>query len=270
MVVADSAGYNKDFSSVGDENLLVSVNENRMKNFLATSPDTVEDAAVAGILPGDINGDGIVDLKDAQTVLKAALKLISLSDANQETADMNEDGQLTLADAQFVLKAALKLNVNDTGKNESGGQNISEESYVYLENLDWYMSNDRFCLKAEEVSVKDNFGKEHEHNIYAVDESDNSAWNMYRIDNKYKKLTGTIYLAYDHRNYSGIGKVRIYSGDQMIYESAGITKGSDPIGFSVDISNVKDLKVELLNTHGPSGVIGITEPAIYLSDVRLY
>lgn len=109
MVVADSVGYDGDFSSVGSKNLLVSVNESRMEKFLATAKDTVADAVLAGILSGDVNGDGTVDLRDAQLVLKAALKIAALSDTEQNTADLSGDGQLTLADAQLVLKVALKI-----------------------------------------------------------------------------------------------------------------------------------------------------------------
>ena len=259
MVVADSAGYDGDFSSVGSKNLLVSVNESRMENFLATAKDTVADAALAGILSGDVNGDGTVDLRDAQLVLKAALKIATLLSTEQIIADLSGDGQLTLADAQLILKVALKISINNSNKNEADDQGTSGESYVYLEDLDWYMSGDSY-LK-ENTSKIDNFGNIREHSIRAVGiTGSGAAWNMYRTDNKYKKITGTFSLAFDSRNYSNTGKVRFYSGDQMIYESDGITAGSDPIDFSVDISGVKDLKVELSNTTS----------CYFLSNVRLY
>lgn len=63
---------------------------------------------------GDVNGDGIIDLKDAQMALKYALKLVhpdaKISDADAgNAADVNGDGIIDLTDAQKILKAALKL-----------------------------------------------------------------------------------------------------------------------------------------------------------------
>lgn len=65
------------------------------------------DAIKVILIKGDVNGDGKADLTDAQIVLKAALRILSLSD--EGLADVNEDSQLTLEDAQLVLKAALHI-----------------------------------------------------------------------------------------------------------------------------------------------------------------
>lgn len=58
---------------------------------------------------GDIDGNGKVDLTDAQLVLKAALKINTLTDAQFKAADTNGDGKVDLTDAQKVLKVALKI-----------------------------------------------------------------------------------------------------------------------------------------------------------------
>lgn len=58
---------------------------------------------------GDINADGTITLKDAQTALKAALKLATLDDTQKLAADVNKDGNVGLEDAQLILKFALKL-----------------------------------------------------------------------------------------------------------------------------------------------------------------
>ena len=62
-----------------------------------------------GIMPGDVNGDGTVNLLDAQMTLKAALKIIALTDDQKEAADVDGKGGVTLADAQLILKYALKI-----------------------------------------------------------------------------------------------------------------------------------------------------------------
>lgn len=60
-------------------------------------------------ISGDVNGDGTVNLEDAQLVLKAALRITSLLKDEQAAADMSGDGQVTLEDARLVLKAALRV-----------------------------------------------------------------------------------------------------------------------------------------------------------------
>lgn len=58
---------------------------------------------------GDADGNGNVELRDAQLALKAALKLIDLSGNDLKAADVNGNGIVELEDAQNILKAALKL-----------------------------------------------------------------------------------------------------------------------------------------------------------------
>lgn len=58
---------------------------------------------------GDVDGNGKVDLKDAQLALKAALNLLQLSDEQQPRADVDGEPGVKLKDAQLILKAALNL-----------------------------------------------------------------------------------------------------------------------------------------------------------------
>ena len=61
------------------------------------------------VVTGDLDGNGKIDLSDAQMVLKAALKIMVLDESGRKKADINRDGKVTLADAQLVLKMALKI-----------------------------------------------------------------------------------------------------------------------------------------------------------------
>lgn len=73
-----------------------------------TSPEPTQEP-VEG-LPGDVDGNGKVELADAQMALKAALKIAQISDPNGEKlADVDSNGKIELADAQFILKKALKI-----------------------------------------------------------------------------------------------------------------------------------------------------------------
>ena len=62
-----------------------------------------------GIIMGDVNGDSSVDLADANMVLKAALKIIPLTEDQKKAADVDGKSGVDLADANMVLKAALKI-----------------------------------------------------------------------------------------------------------------------------------------------------------------
>ncbi len=58
-------------------------------------------------IPGDANGDGVVDTLDAVMVMRHALSLITLSDEAIALCDMNGDGEITILDATLIMRAAL-------------------------------------------------------------------------------------------------------------------------------------------------------------------
>ena len=60
--------------------------------------------------PADFDGNGKVELVDAQSILKVALKLMTdATDEQLAAADVDGNGKVELADAQLALKKALKL-----------------------------------------------------------------------------------------------------------------------------------------------------------------
>ena len=58
---------------------------------------------------GDVNEDGVVNLKDAQLVLRRYLKIITADQAPDELCDVDGNGKVNLADTQLILKKYLKL-----------------------------------------------------------------------------------------------------------------------------------------------------------------
>lgn len=58
---------------------------------------------------GDADGNGEIELKDAQLVLKSALDLSQLSEIAQKFCDVDADGKITLNDAKIILRAALGI-----------------------------------------------------------------------------------------------------------------------------------------------------------------
>ena len=58
---------------------------------------------------GDINGDGKINVIDANMVRKAAVKKIALTDEQKVSADVNGDGKVNVIDANIIRKYAVKL-----------------------------------------------------------------------------------------------------------------------------------------------------------------
>ena len=62
------------------------------------------------ILYGDVNGDAVVDTKDARAALELASGLALLEDEAQLTrSDVNFDGYITIFDARQILRGAAGL-----------------------------------------------------------------------------------------------------------------------------------------------------------------
>lgn len=60
-------------------------------------------------IQGDIDGDGSVQLKDAQDTLGYALKIKEPELLQLLAGDMDGNGSITLSEAQQILKVALKI-----------------------------------------------------------------------------------------------------------------------------------------------------------------
>lgn len=70
--------------------------------------ETLWDACVNG-MEGDLDGNKIIELADAQIALKAALKIIKTDATIAKAADVDGNGEVALSDAQQILKYALKI-----------------------------------------------------------------------------------------------------------------------------------------------------------------
>lgn len=66
-------------------------------------------AIVPNDIKGDVNGDFKVNLADAVLVLKAALNIIQLEEAQIDAAEVDGKESISLKDAQLVLQAALNI-----------------------------------------------------------------------------------------------------------------------------------------------------------------
>ena len=60
-------------------------------------------------LSGDMDGNGTVDLEDAQLALKCVLKIMTIHPQQILRADIDQNGAVDLTDVQLILKKALKI-----------------------------------------------------------------------------------------------------------------------------------------------------------------
>jgi len=74
---------------------------------LAFDPKLVQ--LVPVVVPGDIDGDGKVTVRDAVSILRFALGLAQPDAAARKAADLNADGRLDVADATKALRVAIGL-----------------------------------------------------------------------------------------------------------------------------------------------------------------
>ena len=72
----------------------------------ATTHYTIDDSER---ILGDVDGNGDVSVNDARTVLRAAVKLETLTGTKLTIADMDGNGDISVNDARSVLRTAVKL-----------------------------------------------------------------------------------------------------------------------------------------------------------------
>ena len=89
----------------------------------------------------------------------------------------------------------------------------------------------------------------------------------YNIDRQYNILTGTVVVAKEDKGQSYVACIRIFGDGILLFENMNITSDTKPIKVEIDITNVSDLKIELISC----GVFGMTPRAVQaiICDVTL-
>lgn len=78
------------------------------ENTILTENITIYAHWIQNVLPGDVNGDGMVNSKDSVMLRKYILDGISI---NEEAADVNDDGKIGTADSVLLRKYILGENI---------------------------------------------------------------------------------------------------------------------------------------------------------------
>lgn len=61
------------------------------------------------IVPGDVNGDGVIDIKDVTLVMRHVLDLHRLDKSGKEAADVNGDDVIDIKDVTLIMRRALNI-----------------------------------------------------------------------------------------------------------------------------------------------------------------
>ncbi|MBR3868833.1 MAG: dockerin type I repeat-containing protein [Clostridia bacterium] len=83
-----------------------------------------ENDVIIDFIPGDIDGNEIVNSADARLCLRAAAKLETLTDEQIKAIDFDSTGTVNSADARQILRAAAQLEIFELTINIEKGQNI--------------------------------------------------------------------------------------------------------------------------------------------------
>jgi hypothetical protein len=132
---------------------------------------------------------------------------------------------------------------------------------VRLSNLDWFSRDGQGFLHSEQVRA--NTGDYYSDCIYR-DIAYGGGTRDYLINGQYRKISGTLFLAYDSIGGTAIGKFNIWGDGKLLYSSNEVKDGVLPVYFEVDISNVTRLKI------GFEGVRTTWRGNMVISEVTLH
>ena len=118
---------------------------------------------------------------------------------------------------------------------------------VKLSSLESYMTNQDYkCSIQTGDSDTDIWGTEHRDILYVLggfSSTTSDGMETYRLNQKYERMTGKIFLSESDKNTQYIGSVVFYGDGKVIYEVRNIGAGFETVSFDIDISNVKDLSI---------------------------
>ena len=82
------------------------------------------------------------------------------------------------------------------------------------------------------------------------------ARRSFSVNGQFSHIEGTIFVQYPQRDTTAIGNLILWGDGVQLYRSPDITAGSLPVGFDVDISDVRVLRVEFeYRNHVPNEVM---------------
>lgn len=110
------------------------------------------------------------------------------------------------------------------------------------------VSSNKIKFESSANCMQDNYGNIYD-NYYRLD-SDSGFFvhdtneAVYNVDRQYKKLSGKAVISAKDKNVDLCGWVKIYGDGTLIFDSQQMSRGARPIGFSLDISAYRQIRIE--------------------------
>lgn len=186
-------------------------------------------------------------------VILGFLSLIILARQGDSTST-SESNSVT------VTEKASSININNNQSYASlnyeavEGNSYVSETMIDLATLEPYRTSHEGYFSSK---VTDNLGNEHLSGLHGgvrYGKYDDGVYNLYYINSQYTTLTGTMVVRFDDRDDNGTATV-IISGDNTVLMQESYTADMKPKDFSIDVSNVEDLKIELYGDYGMQACI---------------
>ena len=127
---------------------------------------------------------------------------------------------------------------------------------VYLTSLDYFntglVSNCGDTRDTVSLGIlnncEDNLGVEHQ-NVVMFEGSQwssggDSNWYEYLINQQYRMFSGTLFIDLRNRDKDDSAVIKVYLDDILRYTSPEMTRGVQPVDFSIDVAGVTSLKIE--------------------------
>lgn len=152
-------------------------------------------------------------------------------------------------------KLEKMLNIIPNNKDKGNSENktsleeperiMENEYYKNIEAMEPYETSD--YLMYEYDTVKDNLGNTYMSGLSGVTSAgDGIATYRDYHNNDYSEIRGRVVVPYDERGFTTEDNVlKIYGDGNLLYTSPLMTKGVEPVDFTVDISNCSNVRVEI-------------------------
>lgn len=133
-----------------------------------------------------------------------------------------------------------------------------------IEDIDYLRKNSDIWYSDEAVTDnKGNVYSQHynfHNNNYVIDGS-----IYFDTGKKYTSFTSTVLLPYEYRGTGRDGYIKVYGDDKLLYQTSAITMGYVTNTFTVDITGVSILEIEMDSVSGGGGISCVP----YLTDAYL-
>jgi hypothetical protein len=253
--------------SVIDDEITDSYGKSYSSNILRFS--TGNDAFITYDLNGQYESfDGSIvcgDSTGSSAIMSVAIyadgeKLYELKGYTRQKAaesfniDVSGVGELSIKTTQTNGYNAYLYFVDSTFTKADSAKNFPSRSEL----SDLVVIDSRACTVSDRLLV-DVFGNVH--NGWTYLDSGSEGYVLFNLDKKYVSLTGSI-VTTDNTGNKAVMDIEFFLDDELVYSESGITRTSNAIDFTLDVSNASVLKITTSESDGNRGYIYVVDSVL--------